>query len=142
MEASSQDVEAVKFAPAKKSKVAVTSYIPEGVNVTNVTSISVLDTQTISYLNASKTYKATNASTTTNTATFVGTSILQPPASSQLPSTTVNDFKFFANGVFIDATHVVSFTQVGSNTVLTINTGTLGYAFDTIDEIIAVGKFE
>lgn len=142
MEASSQDVEAVKFAPTKKSKVAVTSYIPEGVNVTNVTSVSILDTETISYLNASKTYKATNASTTTNTATFVGTSILQPPASSQLPSTTVNDFKFFANGVFIDATHVVSFTQVGSNTVLTINTGTLGYVFDTIDEIIAVGKFE
>jgi hypothetical protein len=125
-----------------KPSVAKTSYIPEGVNVTNITQINVIDAATITYLNASKTFKADGASTTSNTATFLNTAILQPPVSSQLPVTSVNDFKFFVNGVFVDATHIVSFVEVGANTVLTVNTATLGYTLDIVDEIIGVGKFE
>lgn len=142
LEASGQNVEDVRFATGNSPSVAKTSYIPEGVNVKNVTQINVLDTETIAYLNASKTYKANPASTTTNTARFLNTAILQPPVSSQLPATSVNDFKFFVNGVFVDATHIISFDQIGSNTALTVNTATLGYTFDTVDEIIAVGKFQ
>jgi len=142
MEASSQDVEAVKFAPAKKSKVAVTSYIPEGVNVTNtnITSVNIIDAAIVAYLNTSKTYKASG--TTSNTATFLNTSILEPPVESQLPATSISDFKFFVNGMYVDAIHIVSFVQSGANTVLTVNTTTLEYGFDNQDEIIAVGKFE
>ena len=142
LEASGQDVEQVSFSTGTTPSVAKTSYIPEGVNVTNVTSINVLDTATIAYLNASKTFKADNASTTTSTATFLNTAILEPPASSQLPATSINDFKFFVNGVFVDATHITSFVESGANTVLTVNTATLGYTFDSVDEIIAVGKFQ
>jgi len=141
-EASSQDLETAKFGSKGTSKAAVTSYIPEGVSVTNVTSVSVLDQQIIAYLNTSTTYKANSASTTSNTATFANTTIKQPPAGSGLPATSVSDFKFFVNGVYVDSTNIVSFTQAGSNTVLTINTSTLGYELDTQDEVIAVGKFE
>lgn len=144
LEASGQNVEQVSFSTGTTPAVAKTSYIPEGVNnVTNisVTQLTVLDNDLVAYLNASKTFKADSAYTTTNTATFLNTYILQPPTSSQLPYTSVKDFKFFVNGVFVDETHVVSFAESGSNTVLTVNAATLGYTFDSVDEIIGVGKF-
>lgn len=141
-EASSQDLETAKFASKGISKAAVTSYIPEGVSVTNVTNVDVIDTETIAYLNTSKTYKASVYSTTTNSATFVNAIIKQPPAASGLPATSISDFKFFVNGVYVDATNIVSFVQSGLNSVLTVNTSTLGYELDSQDEIIAVGKFE
>lgn len=142
LEASGQNVEDIRYSTGTTPSVAKTSYIPEGVNVTNITQINVIDAATITYLNASKTYKADPASTTANTATFLNTSILQPPVSSQLPATSINDFKFFVNGVFVDATHIISFDEIGASTLLTVNTATLGYTFDSVDEIIAVGKFE
>ncbi len=143
MEASGQNVEDVRYSTGtSKPSVAKTSYIPEGVNVTNITQINALDAATIAYLNAAKTFKADGGYTTSNTATFLNTTILQPPVSSQLPATSISDFKFFVNGVFVDATHITSFVQSGANTVLTVNTSTLGYTFDSVDEIISVGKFE
>jgi hypothetical protein len=141
MEASSQDVEQVAFRAPVKPKQALTSYIPEGVNVTNISNTTT-STDTILYLNTSETKKADAASTTSNTATFLNTTFKQPPAESGLPATSVSDFKFFVNGVYVDATHITSFVESGANTVLTINAGTLGYSFDSQDEIIAVGKFE
>jgi hypothetical protein len=141
MEASSQDVEQVAFRAPVKPKQALTSYIPEGVNVTNISNTTT-STDTILYLNTSETKKADAASTTSNTATFLNTVFKQPPAESGLPATSVSDFKFFVNGVYVDATHITSFVESGANTVLTINAGTLGYSFDSQDEIIAVGKFE
>jgi hypothetical protein len=141
MEASSQDVEQVAFRAPVKPKQALTSYIPEGVNVTNISNTTT-STDTILYLNTSETKKADAASTTSNTATFLNTIFKQPPAESGLPATSVSDFKFFVNGVYVDATHITSFVESGANTVLTINAGTLGYSFDSQDEIIAVGKFE
>jgi len=142
MEASSQDVEKVVFKPSLKPNKALTSYIPEGVNVTNVTSVTVLDLATIEYLNASKTFKADSASNTSNTATFLNTSIKQPPIESGLPATSKDDFRFFVNGVYVDSLNIVSFVESGNNTVLTINPATLGYSLDTQDEVVAVGKFE
>ena len=141
MEASSQDVEQVAFRAPVKPKQALTSYIPEGVNVTNISNTPT-STDTILYLNTSETKKADAASTTSNTATFLNTAFKQPPVESGLPATSVSDFKFFVNGVYVDATHITSFVESGANTVLTINAGTLGYSFDNQDEIIAVGKFE
>jgi hypothetical protein len=141
MEASSQDVEQVAFRAPVKPKQALTSYIPEGVNVTNISNTTT-STDTILYLNTSETKKADAASTTSNTATFLNTAFKQPPVESGLPATSVSDFKFFVNGVYVDATHITSFVESGANTVLTINAGTLGYSFDNQDEIIAVGKFE
>jgi hypothetical protein len=140
MEASSQDVENVTFKAPNKPKKALTSYIPEGVNVTNITNTTTT-TDILLYLNTSETKKADAASTTTSTATFLNTAFKQPPIGSGLPATSVSDFKFFVNGVYVDSTHIISFVESGLNTVLTIDTGTLGYVLDTQDEIIAVGKF-
>jgi hypothetical protein len=147
MEASSQDVEQVAFRAPVKPKQALTSYIPEGVNVTNISNVTTIvtgsvDTNTVLYLNTAETKKADASSTTSNTATFLNTSFKEPPAGSGLPATSVSDFKFFVNGVYVDATHITSFVESGVNTVLTINEGTLGYSFDSQDEIISVGKFE
>lgn len=147
MEASSQDVEQVTFKAPTKPKKALTSYIPEGVNVTNVTNVTTVisgsvNSDTVIYLNTSETKKADQASITFNTATFLNTSFKQPPTGSGLPPTSVSDFKFFVNGVYVDATNITSFVESNPNTILTINTGTLGYSLDTQDEVIAVGKFE
>jgi hypothetical protein len=147
MEASSQDVENVTFKAPNKPKKALTSYIPEGVNVTNVTNVTTIitgsvDTTVVSYLNTAETKKADTASTTSDTAIFLNTAFKVAPSGSGLPATSVSDFKFFVNGVYVDATHVTSFVEVGSDTVLTINTGTLGYSLDTQDDIVAVGKFQ
>ena len=140
MEASSQDVEQVAFKASPKPKKALTSYIPEGVNVTNITNTTT-GADILIYLNTSETKKADAASTTTSTAVFLNTALKQPPVGSGLPATSVSDFKFFVNGVYVDSTHIISFVESGLNTVLTIDTGTLGYVLDTQDEIIAVGKF-
>jgi hypothetical protein len=125
----------------------LTSYIPEGVNVTNINNqvtivSSSVDYSVVSYLNTAETKKANAPSTTSNTATFLNTSFKVAPVGSGLPATSVSDFKFFVNGVYVDATHITSFAEVGLNTVLTINAGTLGYGFDTQDDIVAVGKFQ
>lgn len=141
MEATSEGVQTFKYG-VNKPKFAKTSYIPEGVDVTNITQISILDLETISYLNTSKTFKADSGSTTSNTATFFNTSIKEPPNSSGLPATSKDDFRFFVNGVYVDSLHVVSMVESGNNTVLTINPATLGYSFDSGDEIVAVGKFD
>lgn len=147
VEASNQDVEQVAFRAQVKPKKALTSYIPEGVNVTNISVSNTIisgsvDTDTVVYLNTSETKKSESSLTTYNTATFLNTSFKEPPVGSGLPATSVSDFKFFVNGVYVDNTQVTSFVEVGSNTILTVNTTTLGYSFDTQDEIVAVGKFE
>lgn len=147
MEASSQDVEQVTFKAPTKPKKALTSYIPEGVSVTNITNVTTVisgsvNSDTVVYLNTSETKKADQASITSDTATFLNTSFKQPPSGSGLPPTSVSDFKFFVNGVYVDATNITSFVESSPNTILTINVATLGYSLDTQDEVIAVGKFE
>jgi hypothetical protein len=137
MEASNQDVEAVQFATQAFAPVAKTSYIPEGIIINNT--INILDQLTISYLNVNMTKTAD--SITSNTATFLNSSMLPAPSGSGLPPTSVNDFKFFINGVNLDTSLIISFVQVGNNMVLTINTSGLGYTLSDHMQVIAIGKF-
>ena len=137
MEASNQDVEAVQFATQAFAPVAKTSYIPEGISINNT--INILDQLTISYLNVNVTKTAD--SITSNIATFLNSSMLPAPSSSGLPPTSVNDFKFFINGVNLDTSLIISFVQVGNNMVLTINTSALGYTLSDHMQVIAIGKF-
>jgi len=58
-----------------------------------------------------------------------------------LPSTSVNNFSFFVNGVLIENSAIVSFIQENGISVLTINPLELGYGFSPEDEIVAIGKF-
>lgn len=140
LEASSQDVEAVQFGAAAFDKVAKTSYIPEGVTVNStVQNVSILDNEIIDYLNTSVTVKADYM--TYDTARFDNTTIKQPPTSSTLPPTSLSDFRFFVNGIYVDETSIISFVASGSSTLLTVNTGSLGYPLDNQDEVTAIGKF-
>jgi hypothetical protein len=63
------------------------------------------------------------------------------PAPAGLPTTSVNNFSIFCNGVLIENTAIVSFTENGGLTTLVINPSELGYSFDVNDEVIAIGKF-
>ena len=63
------------------------------------------------------------------------------PAPAGLPPTSIDNFTIFANGLSIDKASVTSFTQSGSLTTMIISTGSLGYGFDSGDEIVAIGKF-
>jgi len=137
METSNQDVEAVQFATQAFAPIAKTSYIPEGITINN--SINILDQVTISYLNTNVTKTADII--TNNTATFLNSSLLAAPGNSGLPDTSVSDFKFFINGVNLDASYITSFTQVGNDMVLTINTSGLGYTLNNHTQVIAIGKF-
>jgi hypothetical protein len=98
-----------------------------------------ISTATITYLNTNIT-KTASSITTPDTATFNNTSILQPPPEANLPSTTVNDFRFFINGQYLPSS-IVTLTQSGSNLIATFNTTALGYVLSVSDEIIAIGKF-
>lgn len=48
---------------------------------------------------------------------------------------------FYINGVFIESSAIVSFTQSGNVSTLIISETALGYGLDSQDEIIGIGKF-
>lgn len=139
MEAISGDLNKTALPMRKNVSLAATSFIPEGVTVYNTFQYPALNTDILSYINTNTPKKADVM--TVDTATFNNTSFKVPPTSAGLPPTSVTDFSFFANGVFVPGQHIISFAESGSSTVLTINPTTLGYGFDSIDEIIGVGKF-
>jgi hypothetical protein len=58
-----------------------------------------------------------------------------------LPATSVNNFMFFANGMLIERSSIVSFTQSDNISTLIINPTNLSYTFVSTDEIIGIGKF-
>lgn len=141
LEASSQDMNKVTFQQQAFSKAAKTSYIPEGVTVNNTINqyLIQLDTATIDYLNTSIAKQADIIAP--STATFSSTSFKQPTPESKLPATSAADFRIFINGVYLEPLNIVSFVQNGMDVVLTINPTTLGYSLDSIDVVIAIGKF-
>ncbi len=77
--------------------------------------------------------------TTSATATFPNQSILAAPTG--LPPTSLDNFTFFVNGIYVPKSGIVSFAQVGNNCVLTINPVLLDYAFKDTFEFTAIGKF-
>jgi len=76
---------------------------------------------------------------TTNTATFGDTTLAVSPI--DYLETDTSDFVFFVNGVAMDSESIESFAQSGSDVVLTIDTGSVDWIFDTGDNVIAIGKF-
>jgi len=117
--------------------------VNDSVNISNISNTFTIDPADLDYLGVSKAKTATVNSGTT--ATFSNTYILQPTGGSGLPPTTKDNFSFYANGITIPGKDIVSFVEVGSNVVLTVNSATLGYLLTNSDgttkEIIGVGKF-
>ena len=118
-----------------------TSFVGGGTNITN-NILEFLAIAEAEYLAYSAAIKAD--STTATTATFNNRSIKQPPAGSNLPAPTTDDFQFYANGVAIPRFVITSFTQVGANLVLTVvTTGANGLGYElTGKEIMCVGKIQ
>lgn len=55
-------------------------------------------------------------------------------------ATSKDDFMFFSNGVFLE-TDALTIQQSGSSFLLTMNNNSIGYDFQSTDEIVAFGKF-
>jgi hypothetical protein len=135
------DFETFQNAPAAKNSTGATSFIGGGINVTNVTNVSSdLNNAEVAYLNTNK-LKTANTVTAPNTVVFTSTALLEPPAGSLLPPTSVDNFTFFVNGVNVGSSFV-TLVEASGNVTLTFDTGSMGYSLISTDEVIATGKFQ
>ena len=118
-----------------------TSFIGGGTNITN-NNLSQLALDEADYLAYSAAFKSD--STTATTATFSNKTIKEPPAGSNIPAPTLNQFQFYANGVQIPQFVINSFASSGGDLVLTVTTtGASGLGYElTGKEIMVVGKIQ
>ena len=85
-----------------------------------------------------KSYVKKSASITIpSSASFTAVSASAPDG---LTSTTEDDFIFFINGQYMEH-DALSIQQEGSSFILLVSTGSIGYALESDDEIIGIGKF-
>ena len=83
---------------------------------------------------------ANNTAMTTNTATFLTSSLATAPSGFELNATNNNDFLVFVNGAYVRP-GLYSVAEESGNTIFTFTTSSLGYDLESDDEIIAYGKF-
>jgi len=95
-----------------------------------------IDPAVIIYLNTNIQKLGTYVNSTT--VTFASGWLSAP---SGLPATSINNFSIFCNGALIEQAAITSFTESGGVTTLVINPTELGYSFDSMDEVVAIGKF-
>lgn len=129
------DVEDTPITVSGVSKAGV--YMPSttGTGGGQSTSISAL---TVSYLNTNKSVERTSISVP-DTAIFTANFLSAPLG---LPATGVSNFTFFVNGLYIEPSAIVSFTNTSSNVcTLVVNTAELGFTLQADDELVAIGKF-
>lgn len=117
------------------ARAATSTVIPTAGASSNKSSTASI-TAALTYINTNKQLTATVVNSTT--ATFASGWIAAP---SSLPATSIDNFILYVNGVLLEKTAIISFTQSSNVTTLLIDTAALGYSFDTDDEIIAIGKF-
>ena len=117
------------------ARAAISTVIPTAGASSNKSSTASI-TAALTYINTNKQLTATVVNSTT--ATFASGWISAP---SSLPATSIDNFILYANGVLLEKTAIISFTQSSNVTTLLIDTAALGYSFENDDEIIAIGKF-
>jgi hypothetical protein len=137
------NVDTLKFAnkPQATNGMGATSFVGGGNNISNsvtnnITVISNVPPETITYININK--ELTGNAINSTTATFPSGWIAAP---SGLPNTSKENFTFFCNGQLIEKTAVVSFTESGGISTLVIDPVLLSYELEIDDEIVAIGKF-
>lgn len=136
-----QGIDQMRFAnkPPAANSLAATSFIGGGINVTNNNITTNVSNGDLTYLNTNTTLQATTV-TPPDTAIFTG-ALLQPPAGSSLPATTVNNFIFYINGQYVPSS-LVTFVEGSGIVTATFNTTGLGYTLVSTDEVIAIGKWQ
>jgi hypothetical protein len=128
------------FKPAV-NVVGSTSFIGGGNNITNNNiNISPIDVGDITYLDTNIT-KIADTISGNNVAIISGASVLQPGPLSSLPPTSINNFTFYINGQYVPS-NLVLLTENSGNVVLTFDIISLGYALESDDEVVAIGKFQ
>jgi len=105
-------------------------------NPSEAVAASPVNQATITYLNSNTTLSGTYVSS--NTATFAAGWLTAPAG---LPATSLSDFVFYINGVLVDNSNVISFTQSGGVSTLVLDTVALGYNLEATDVITSIGKF-
>jgi hypothetical protein len=132
------NIDEMKFAnkPAAKNATGATSFIGGGINITSVIGAGNDD---VEYINTNIA-KIANSITIPDTAIFYSSSILQPPAGSSLPPTSVNNFVFYINGQYVPSS-AITLSESGGNVTALFNTSSIGYSLSLTDEITAIGKF-
>jgi hypothetical protein len=58
-----------------------------------------------------------------------------------LPANSINNFVFFVNGLYIEPSSIISFTDNITTSTLIIDPSILEYSFDESDLIVGLGKF-
>ena len=116
-----------------------TSFIGDGVSIRNtiVTGAALAD---LTYLNTNKALLATSI-TAPDTINIAGADILQPDTSSSLPTTTINNFIIYANGVLIPSS-LATLVPYSGGVSIQINIAALGYPLQSNYQIIVIGKFQ
>jgi len=134
------NIDELRFAnkPAAKNATGATSFIGGGINITQNISAGA-NSGDLEYINTNIT-KTANTVTIPNIVTFNSASILQPPAGSSLPSTSVNNFVFYVNGQYVPSS-AITLAESGGNILATFNTSSIGYSLSLTDEVTAIGKF-
>lgn len=131
------NAETISTGTLTKKSLAQAS-VQDGTNtVINQTIInSEVDPAIVSYLAINKQVTGIYANSTT--VTFPSGWATAP---SPLPATSATDFNFFVNGMYVEPTSIVSFTNSGTYSTLVINPTLLQYSLESNDVIVGVGKF-
>ena len=136
LETTSGDAETISTKKLTKKSLAQATVQDSNVTINNITQQQIIDVAALAYLAISKQVTGIYVNTTTVNFPY-GWAIA--PAS--LPATSLQDFKFFVNGQYVEQTSIVSFTDYGSYSTLIINPTLLQYSLEANDVIIGIGKF-
>jgi len=138
---STTNIDKLRFAnkPAAKNATSSTSFIGGGINVLTNIMTNGASSDTVTYINTNI-VKIANIVNAPNSVVFSGAHILQPPANSGLPETTINNFTVFINGQYVPSSLITLF-EGETDTTFTFDTNGLGYVLETDDEVVAIGKW-
>ena len=107
--------------------------------VVNEIRIEGVDPLISDYLNTNKAVERSSI-TVPDTVLFTANFLTAPTG---LPTTSLANFTFFINGLYVEPSAIVSFSNTSAGVcTLVLNTGQLGYTMQADDEVVAVGKFE
>jgi hypothetical protein len=105
-------------------------------NVNNITNV-IVPAEVLTYLNTNK--SVTGSYVSPESASFAADWLVAP---TQLTPTSINNFDFFINSTYIERVSITSWTVDGmGNSYLVVDTGSLGFSFNSDDLITAIGKF-
>jgi hypothetical protein len=139
LEVANSQAEIASTRKTKTGKSLGSTIVQDGNNVVvnqNITNNTGFDPAVGDYLANNKQVTATYLNSTT--VVFPNGWDIAP---SPLPANSAQNFNFFVNGLYVEPTSIVSFTNGGSTSTLVINPALLGYSFESSDVILGIGKF-